>query len=240
MRLSEVYPNPEELLRLEPEELGGVLLRYLASSCRSEIKRGNFLNPNNPTLTQDYPPQFTVKIRRALATAWNWLERESLIVPDPDSQDRDYEIITERGLRLAKSPLDLENYRRGAYLRKDVLHPRLLEHVYATFLRGNCDTAVFEAFKEVEVAVRTAAGLPQQLIGTDLMRKAFNPKDGPLTKKGAHAAEEQALSDLFSGAIGWAKNPPSHRDVEIPPEEAAELITLASYLLRVVDSRSPK
>lgn len=130
--------------------------------------------------------------------------------------------------------------RRSAYLRKDALHSRLLKHAFATFGRGNYDTAVFEAFKELEVAVRAAAGLPQELIGTDLMRKAFNPNGGPLTKVGAHRSEEQALSDLFAGSIGWAKNPPSHRDVELRPKEAAELITLASYLLRVVDTRAKK
>ena len=238
MRLSELLPNADDLLRLEPEELGGALLRYLASSYDTEkFKRGNFFNPHDDTLTRDYAGDPN-RIRRALATAWNWLERESLIVPDPLSQDRDWVFITERGLRLANSPADLEGYRRGAYQRKDVLHPRLLEHVFATFLRGNYDTAVFEAFKEVEVAVRTAAKLPQELIGTDLMRKAFNPNGGALTKTGAHHGEEQALSDLFAGAIGWAKNPPSHRDVELRPDEAAELITLASYLLRVVDTRS--
>jgi uncharacterized protein (TIGR02391 family) len=240
MKLSEIYPDPKVLLGLEPEELGGGLLRYLLSNYRFDsFKRGNIFNPFDQTLTRDYPPEYDKKIRRALATAWNWLERESLIVPDPMNQDRDWEIVTDRGMRLANSASDLQNYRRAAYLRKDVIHPSLLEHVYATFLRGNYDTAVFEAFKEVEIAVRSAGHLPPELIGTDLMRKAFNPSGGPLSSPGAHPSEEQALSDLFAGAIGWAKNPASHRNVEIPAAEAAELITLASYLLRVVDSRRP-
>jgi len=238
LKLSEIYPDPDVILGLEPEELGGGLLRYLASRFPStSFKRGNFFNPHDPSLTGDYPSNYDSKIRRALATAWNWLERESLIVADPLNQDRDWVIVTERGKRLASSAAALEAYRRGAYLRKEVLHPGLLEHVYATFLRGDYDTAVFQAFKQVEVLVREAARLPQELIGTDLMRKAFNPDRGPLSKLGGHRSEEQALSDLFAGAIGWGKNPPSHRNVEIPADEAAELIMLASYLLRVVDGR---
>jgi len=238
LKLSELYPDPDVILALEPEELAGGLLRYLVARFSSgSFKRGNFFNPHDPTLTADYPSSYDHRIRRALATAWNWLERESLIVPDPLNQDRDWLFVTERGKRLAGSPTDLQVYHQGALLRKDILHPTLLEHVYPTFLRGDYDTAVFQAFKQVEVAVREAARLPQELIGTDLMRKAFNPDRGPLSNPGTHHSEEQALSDLFAGAIGWGKNPPSHRDVEIPADEATELITLASYLLRVVDGR---
>jgi hypothetical protein len=56
MRLSELLPNAADLLRLEPEELGGVLLRGLVSSFGTErFKRGNFFNPHDPALLQDYP-----------------------------------------------------------------------------------------------------------------------------------------------------------------------------------------
>jgi hypothetical protein len=102
--------------------------------------------------------------------------------------------------------------------------------------------AVFQAFKEVEVAVQNAAnargaGYPDSDVGTTLMRNAFHPERGPLTDMVAVVAEREALMHLFSGAIGHAKNPTSHRHVAILAAEAARLIIFASHLLQVVEER---
>ena len=123
-------------------------------------------------------------------------------------------------------------------LPRRVLHPSIVHKVYPTFLRGDYDTAVFQSFKEVEVAVRKAGGYTNADIGTNLMRKAFKPGDGPLSDSNSHPGEQQSLSDLFAGAIGCYKNPNSHRDVEIKAEDAVEMISLASHLLKIVDSRT--
>ena len=92
--------------------------------------------------------------------------------------------------------------------------------------------------KEVEVKVREVGKFDPSDVGIQLMRKAFHPESGPLTDKTAPEAEREALSHLFTGAIGAYKNPSSHRMVTIDAPKAVELIVLASHLLNIVDERS--
>ena len=108
--------------------------------------------------------------------------------------------------------------------------------MWSLFLKGNYVTAVFEAFKEVEVAVRKTGGYADTDLGVSLMRKAFGDK-GPLTDLKQPLAEQEARAHLFAGAIGSYKNPGSHRNVDFTAEEAAEVIIFASHLLRIVNSR---
>ena len=53
------------------------------------------------------------------------------------------------------------------------------------------------------------------------------------------AGEQQALCELFAGAIGSYKNPHSHRHVALTAEEAAEMLILATHLLRIFEVRAP-
>jgi uncharacterized protein (TIGR02391 family) len=124
-----------------------------------------------------------------------------------------------------------------------VLHPKIREDVCANFSSGKYDTAVFEAMKAVEVAVRDAvAGQPcAPLVGVKLMRAAFAPEGGPLTDVSAEAGERVARMELFAGAIGSFKNPHSHRKLwHVDHDEATEIILLASHLLRIIDELEPR
>jgi uncharacterized protein (TIGR02391 family) len=146
-------------------------------------------------------------------------------------------LLSRRAKQLAKEP-DPRRAFSTRRIPKDALHPAIREDVWADYHRGKYDTAVFEAMKAVEVAVREASGLAVRDIGTALMRKAFDPEVGPLTDLSDEKAEREARSALFAGAIGSYKNPQSHQKVALDdPDETAEIVMLANHLLRIVDER---
>src|SRR5712692_2142510 len=232
--LQSLVPDPETLLALEVEELAGVLLMHLNSreDGGANLHHYNFFNDlrNTPI----YPTRKD-EVNRALMEAWDWLANEGFLAMRGDDSRKSATFITRRGKRL-KSREDLAAYRKGNLLPRGQLHPVIASRVYPAFLRGEYDTAIFQAFREVEVAVRQAGGYSAGDVGTPLMRAAFNVPHGPLTDKNVIAAEQQAMSDLFAGGIGLFKNPTSHRSqTGIGPAEAVEIIMLASLLLRLVD-----
>lgn len=236
MHVADVVSSDDVLVALEPDELGLRILQVLAawSPQLIQLQLAGFLTGALQGFSSSKKQD---EIRQAIQEAWYWLEGQALLIPDPRYMGRDMLVLSRKARRLAKD----QNARRaisGHRLPKETLHPSIREDVWALYHRGKYDTAVLEAMKAVEVAVRDAANLGADKIGRHLMRTAFAVEDGPLTNKNAERGEKEAMSDLFSGAIGAYKNPHSHRRVSLDdPDEAAEIILIANHLLRIVDAR---
>jgi uncharacterized protein (TIGR02391 family) len=215
MHLSDLVPDPEVVVALEPDELGLRILQVLVnwpSHLGMSIEVGSFIRG----ALQGYggTPR-REQINQSVREAWAWLEGQALLLPDDHyGGSHTMRVLSRRARRLGGDPNARKTF-RAHRLPKDSLHVSIREDVWSSFQREKFDTAVFEAMKAVEVAVRDAAGLPEADIGPPLMRKAFHPETGALTDKGVVPAEREALSNLFAGAIGAYKNPHSHRNVAL-------------------------
>jgi Protein of unknown function (Hypoth_ymh) len=119
-----------------------------------------------------------------LAEVWSWLESEGFLARIP-ALVGEFVFITRRGERLHFKE-DFAAYRKATLLPKAQLHPVLAARVYPAFLRGEYDTAVFQAFREIEVAVRQAGndtkllliGMPQRDSGPQVITVALNWRSG--------------------------------------------------------------
>lgn len=228
--------SDSEILELPLDALAVRLLAHLANDRGHGDTHhvGNALNawraagvdPNGPVM-------------RALTEGYTWLSHRGLIADNPQGSPYNG-FVTRLGRQvLAEGPRLLGAIER---LSHD-LHPDVAQ-VRSQFLLGEYELAAFAAMRAVEVRVRQAGGFTNADIGVPMMRNAFHAETGPLTDTSAEGGERQGVSDLFAGAFAVFKNPTSHRIVTFDdPSEAAEVVSLASLLLRILDrgeaERSP-
>jgi len=236
--LADFFPPPEIILQLQSEELAIPLLKSIISEEEAghdvNLTRGNYMG----LVIEQFGGEYQNEVHKNITEAWSWLEREIMIAPRPQIGGGSTIYVTGRGKELAQQE-DINVYIRSNIIPRGALDPKLTSKVQHLFLRGDYDTAVFAAFKEVEVRVRKRASLPSSSLGLALMTEAFNPKGGKLTDPQQIPAERQATMNLFTGAIGLFKNPSSHREVNWEePAECAELIYLANHLLRIIDKHA--
>jgi uncharacterized protein (TIGR02391 family) len=254
--LKSLLPSADELLALEVEELAGVVLEHLKScetapggTYQNGLFHPGYLLASMKSTGHGVPtrrePDYGDKqprVDRAVMEAWAWLEKEGFLVRDIE-QPAPWFWMSRRGQRIT-SREDFEAYRKASLLPKGQLHPLVAAKVYPAFLRGEYDTAIFQAFREIEVAVRGAGNLPQELVGDKLMRAAFAPAEnnqpaGPLADAQLPVGEQRAMSHLFAGAFGLFRNSTAHRYVPTEAKEGAEVVMFASQLMRIVDRMRP-
>jgi hypothetical protein len=213
--------------RSSPQRLGHVVLAPAGKSLQSERLRAAEQSAQS---SSPWPKRFH-----------GWSPRVFWF-PDPGQPSPGFCVPTRRAQGL-RTRTDVDAFRKGRILPSELLPILFAEKVAPLFRRGDHDIAVFQAFKEIEVAVRNTAnakgaGYSDSEVGTPLMRKAFHPDTGPLSDKALVPEEREAEMHLFAAAIGHAKNPTSHRDVAMTALEAARLFVFASHLFDIVERRA--
>jgi len=167
--------------------------------------------------------------------ALNWLISNNLVAqPNPlDPNTADSLFVTRLGKNALETETGFERIRVIQRLDYD-LHPKL-EGVKTQFLIGQYELGAFAAMREVEIRVRELSGASPSLLGVKLMTDAFR-EGGTLASPDLDPGERHGMMQLFAGAIGTFKNPPSHRQVNYAsPTEASEVILFADLLMRLLD-----
>jgi uncharacterized protein (TIGR02391 family) len=253
--LKRFFPSPDEVLVADLDRLDEILLQHLKT-----YEGGGTVHQPVGGFNRDYyiavmegrpkylgslptEPEYgdrQPQVSRRMLEAWNSLVIKGYLMHNGQSHP-DFFMITSAGEDLIKRFKQgaIPSYTVTRMLPREALHPAINDKPWQHFMRGEFDTAAFQAMKAVEVSVRDAGSLGNNLVGVALMRQAFALDTGPLTDTSVERGEQSARMDLFAGAIGSYKNPHSHRDVDLnDPMEAAEIILLANHLLRIVEARA--
>lgn len=236
------WPPPSEQIPLLPlEVLGLSLLRLMDRMSARPVHRFGLIGRNGtvPSLGGDYGRP---DVLDAINEAWDWLFSNGLTVNAgppweiPQGQTLEgHRVISRKGRELLKLEDPMGSIRAERLLATP-LHPRIEAKARIQFAIGAYGSAVHEAFKELEIRVRTAGSHPATMWGDSLMRQAFNPDTGSLTDSSLIAGERRAIADLYAGAMGTFKNPLSHRTVDYDdPIIAAEQLLFADLLHRMLD-----
>jgi hypothetical protein len=210
--LTQLVPDWNVLVKLEPEELAGKLLFVLRKhrAIDGKYHLGNLMREFwLPTAPHHHPYDSSNDhglIDLAIAEAWAYLEAQGLLIPSPEDGEHGWRVLSRRARRF-ESESEFARYSVARLLPKEVLHSSIAEKVWMAFMRGEFEIAAFQAMRAVEVAVRGAAGYGNEKFGVPMMRDAFSPGKGPLADVGADAGEQVARMEIFAGAIGISSRP---------------------------------
>ena len=167
--------------------------------------------------------------------AFDELRRGGLIVQSPRTPTPNVFVLTEAGRVEAQKAI--EQMALSRICIEDILsRPDLLDRVRGDYYGGDYDSAIFKAFKMLEESVRAKSGERPDIIGVNLMSAAFRA-GGRLNHPDVQVdPEREALHQLMRGAIGWFKNPGSHRTVGYDDaSHAARILAFANIIIDMVD-----
>ena len=215
--------SPQETQSLPIDRLGMIVLQHLV-----DTKQWSIYNFTNDGINRGLPDE----VLRCWGEALHWLITRNLVaLGKPGCNSGDSIFVSRLGHRVLDEGIETIK----ATERIDLsLHPRL-SRVKSQFLIGEYELAAFAAMREVEIRVRELSGADPSLLGVKLMRNSFGDS-GKLSDSSLDAGERVGIMELFAGAIGTFKNPPSHRQVDYSdPTEASEVVLFADLLMRLLD-----
>jgi hypothetical protein len=112
--LLSIFPNPDDLLSLPPEELGGVILEIASGVMQNGMfNMAGLLAPLFPPVGNGYPVGLRNEVRLTVAEALSWLTNEGLVMLDPD-QPASWYRPTRRGAQL-KTRADVDTFRKAEF-----------------------------------------------------------------------------------------------------------------------------
>lgn len=229
-------PEPALALNMPIEELAGYLVMHHKG--QSSFNVHNVMcsidsSPGSSSVQDPFSGNRRNKelYKEALVEAYGWAFTEGFFILDPNQMLNNWWKVSRRGRKL-EAPLDVLKLSAREILPKAFLHPLIVEHAAPIFQMGKFDAAVFQAFKQVEIAVREKSGLA--LDGASLMKAAFNKEKGPLNFP-TEPSEREGLMFVFAGAIQLFRNSAGHQNIELEPQEAAHLLINASFLLSLLE-----
>ena len=228
--LTQRFPTVQALLDAPVFDVAGVVLELISV----RTANSNFVTPKNEVSgwANVYGCGMAEHAIEPLSEAWAWLASNGFIGESFAQGVGPSGTFVTRAGRKIRSRADFLAYAKASLLPAEIMRADLAAVVRPLFLGGHFDAAVSSAFIQVEVYVRRICKFPDDLVGMPLMRKAFQPKAGPLTDPNAVPGEQEAVQHLFAGALGTYKNRLSHHVVGLSSAAvAASRILLANELL---------
>jgi uncharacterized protein (TIGR02391 family) len=169
---------------------------------------------------------------RCLAEALGWLRAHGCIARTPGDTNGNAIFVTRAGHEALNKTVG--EIRSIARLQAN-LHPLIERPARRQFMLGEYENAIFVATKAVEIRVRKLGKFGHEVIGVDLMTRAFKA-GGPLADPAAPAGEVDGTMMFFRGAYAVLRNPSGHREVSFDDvTEASEAVMTASLLMRMLD-----
>jgi len=223
------------ILAAEPEDLAWPILAYLIRQTKNQqggqLSRFNFLNLLRDRGASD-------DIQSAVAEAWDWLASLGLIIERPNSSTPVWHQLTRRALKMIDRS-DFLSFKQQRQTGYELLHPSIRDNVWPLYVRGDYDTAVGRAFKEVEVTMRAKGNFKTSDCGERLIKAFFRMFVVP----GDEPDRSNDLPDgakMFIGAFGMYRNPAVHQVEKIEDATfAMEVLVQAGHFLRIVEAAVP-